>query len=129
MNRKHLAILATAGLIWSISPVHAVDGTNGPVATIAGTANDHALKSQAAPTDLSAARKKKGKGGTKGGEKYMTIEMKEALVTSYRSQGSPPKGAPGGGLLGYSAGNFSPNPPSPTGTPLAPPASRGAPLR
>jgi hypothetical protein len=132
MNRRPLAILAT-GLIWSISPVHAVDGTSGTVAAAgakAGTANDHALKSQAAPTDLSAARKnkKKGKGGTKGGERYMTIEMKDALVTSYRSQGGSPKGAPGG-LLGYSAGNFSPNPPSPTGTPLAPPASRGAPLR
>jgi hypothetical protein len=64
---KHLAILATAALVWSMSPVHAADGTN-------------------PPTDLSAAskNKKKGKGGTKGGgEQYMTIKMQDALVTSY----------------------------------------------
>jgi len=112
MTRKHLAILATAVLICSVSPVHA--------------GGDGALNAQAAPTDLSAAKKKKGKGGTKGGEQYMTIKMQDAMVTSYRPpQGGRPKGPSGSGLLGYSGGNFGPNPPSPTGTPLAPPANRG----
>jgi hypothetical protein len=106
MIGKHLAILATAALVWSMPPVHAADGTN-------------------PPTDLSAAskNKKKGKGGTKGGgEPYMTIEMKDALITSYRpAQGGRPKGSPSGGLLNYSGGNMNPNAPAPTGTPLPPP--------
>ena len=103
---KHLAILATAALVWSMSPVHAADGTN-------------------PPTDLSAAskNKKKGKGGTKGGEQYMTIKMQDAMVTSYRpSQGGRPKGAPSGGLLDYTGGSLNPNAPAPTGTPLPSPA-------
>jgi hypothetical protein len=125
MNRRHLAILAAAGLVWSVSPVHAADGR---VLIAAGAQADaHPLKSQAAPTDLSAAKKgkKKGKGGTNSGEPYMTIEMKDAMVTSYRSQGGRPKGALGGGLLNPTGGNFNPNPPSPTGTPLPPPSGRG----
>ena len=120
MIRKHLAILAIAALICSVSPVHAADGIDRLAA------GDGALNAQAAPTDLSAAKKKKGKGGAKGGEQYMTIKMQDAMVTSYRpAQGGRPKGPSGSGLLGYSGGNFSPNPPSPTGTPLAPPPNRG----
>ena len=128
MNRKHLAILATAGLVWGVSPVHAVDGTSSVVGTggvTADAANAGASKLQARPTDVSAARKRKGKGGTKGGEAYMTIKMQDALVTSYRSQGGRPKGVLSGGLLGTTGGNFNPNPPSPTGAP-APPATSGA---
>jgi hypothetical protein len=106
MIGKHLAILVTAALFWSISPVHAADGSN-------------------PPTDLSAAskNKKKGMGGTKGGgEQYMTYEMKNAIVTSYRpAPGGRPKGSPSGGLLNYSGGNMNPNAPAPTGTPLPPP--------
>jgi hypothetical protein len=121
MTRKHLAILATAVLICSVPQVHAADGIDRLAA------GDGALNTQAAPTDLSAAKKKKkGKGGTKGGEQYMTIKMQDAMVTSYRpAQGGRPKGPSGSGLLGYSGGNFGPNPPSPTGTPLAPPPNRG----
>jgi hypothetical protein len=102
---KHLAILATAALVWSMSPVHAADGTD-------------------PPTDLSAAKKKKGKGGTKGGgEQYMTIEMQDVMVTSHSpAQGGRPKGPPSGGLLNYSGGSLNPNAPAPTGTPLPPPA-------
>jgi hypothetical protein len=110
MKRKHLAILAAAALLCSLSPVHAVDGLD-------------------PPTDLSAAKKKKGKGGTKGGEAYLTIKMQDAPVTSYRSEGGRPKGASGGGLLNTTGGNFSPNPPSPTGTPLPPPSGRGGVIR
>jgi hypothetical protein len=105
MIGKHLAIFATAALVLNMSPVHAADGTS-------------------PPTDLSAVKKKKGKGGTKGGsEQYMTIKMQDAMVTSYRSsQGGRPKGAPIGGLLDYTGGSFNPNAPAPTGTPLPPPA-------
>jgi hypothetical protein len=127
MNGKPLAILATAVLICSVSPVHAADGINRPAGANAkaDAADDGALNAQVAPTDLSAAKKKKGKGGTKGGEPYMTIKMQDTMVTSYRpAQGGRPKG-PSGGLLGYSGGNFGPNPPSPTGTPVAPPANPG----
>jgi hypothetical protein len=107
MIGKHLAILATAALVWSMSPVHAADGTN-------------------PPTDVSAAKKKKGKGGAKGGgEQYLTIKMQDTMVTSYRpSQGGRPKGSPGGGLLGYTGGNFNPNAPAPTGRPPAGPVIR-----
>jgi hypothetical protein len=98
---KHLAILVTAALFWSMPPVHAADGTN-------------------PPTDLSAVKKKKGKGA---GEKYLTIKMQDAMVTSYRpSQGGRPKGPPGGGLLDYTGGSLNPNAPAPTGTPLPSPA-------
>ena len=105
MIGKHLAIFAAAVLVWSMSPVHAADGTN-------------------PPTDLSAVnKKKKGKGGTKGGEQYMTIKMQDAMVTSYRgSQGGRPKATPSGGLLNYTGGSINPNAPAPTGTPLPPPA-------
>ena len=103
MNKKHLAIFATAGLIWSVSPVFAMDGIGRLVATgsaKADTANDQALQSQAVPTDLSAARKKKGKGGPKGGEPYMTSELENAMITSFPSkQGGRPNRPPGGGLL------------------------------
>jgi hypothetical protein len=132
MDRKHLAILATAGLVWSVSPAHAADGIGRLAASAKGDAANHdALQSQAKPTDVSAAKKKKGNGGKKGGEQqpYMTIKMENTMVTSYRSQGGRPKGAPGGGLLGTTSGNFNPNPPSPTGTPLAPPAGRGGVIR
>src|SRR5262249_46930164 len=125
MNRKHLAILAAAGFVWSVSAVHAADGMSRLVATgtKAGATNDDTLKN-AGPTDLSAEKKKKkGRGGRKGGKQqpYMTIKMKDAQVSSYRSsRGGRPKRSTGS-LLGTSDGNFNPNPPAPTGTRLPPP--------
>jgi hypothetical protein len=111
MNGKHLAILAAAALLCGLSPVHAVDGID-------------------PPTDLSAAKKKKGKGGTKGGEQYMTIKMQDAMVTSYRpAQGGRPKGPPSSGLLDYTGGGFNPNAPAPTGTPLPRPPGAGPVIR
>ena len=64
MNRKHLAIFATAGLIWSVSPVLAMDGIGrlvAPGSAKADAANDQALQSHAAPTDLSAARRRRAR--------------------------------------------------------------------
>ncbi|MBX9840666.1 MAG: hypothetical protein K2Z80_02530 [Xanthobacteraceae bacterium] len=134
MTGKHLAILATAALVWGVAPAHATDGLKLPGNVSNAPTGTGASTSQAKPkhlmpgTSLCAAKKKKGKGGTKGGgEQYMTIRMQDAMVTSYRpARGGRPKGPPGAGLLGTTGGSFAPNAPSPTGTPVAPPAGGGA---
>ena len=60
----------------------------------------------------------------------MAYELENAMVTSYRSpQGGRPKRPPSSDLLPYTGGNFAPNAPSATGTPLAPPAGRGVVIR
>jgi hypothetical protein len=116
MNIKHLSILAVATIVWSVSPVGAA-GSKSP--------KSQSIQSQSGTT-FKAAKKNKGKGGTKGGEPFLTVTLENVMVSSYRrSPGGRPKGPPGAGLLGNTGGgNFAPNAPSPMGTPSAP-ASRG----
>lgn len=74
-----------------------------------------------------SAKKKKGKGTTQTTQQqdYMIIRMEEVTVTGRKA---PRKTVPSAGILGWPMG-LNQNPPSATGTPIAPPPPRGGVIR
>lgn len=78
----------------------------------------------AAEFSASSKSKKKVKQTTQQHD-YMIIRMEEVTVTGRRT---PQRAVPQAGILGWPMGLHQ-NPPSATGTPIAPPPSRGGVIR
>jgi hypothetical protein len=113
MFGKLLALLAAISLVSGIWPAQAGDAPR------LLTSVNNAQSNPTPPGMGSAVKKKKGK--KKGDQQqYMTIKMENVYVSG-RTVPQRPNTALGGGLLGNSTGGFNQNPPSATGTPLAPP--------